>query len=141
MTNDTTSTTPSKRKIKFRCFNMGTRKMIDLYKTTPLAVDPALNCDGLFIPFREGYEIMQFTGLHDRNEVEIYDDDIVERHVYLENGQRHFDYICQVKWNGWCYGLCDADGNQKWGLSPSTARECTVIGNICSNPELLNHSL
>ena len=73
---------------------------------------------------------MQFTGLKDKNGKEIFDGDKVKRRVANFIGENSYaDFICEVRWNGWCYGLCIHD-KQVWGLDPITAREVEVIGNI-----------
>jgi len=43
------------------------------------------------------------------------------------------DYNCDIKWNGWCYGLC-VGGKQLWGLDPIVGREVEIIGNIHIKP-------
>lgn len=75
------------------------------------------------------WDVMQFTGLHDKNGVEIFDSDRLKRRVWLVEGKDYVDYNCDVIWNGWCYGLYVAD-KQLWGLDPITAKECEIIGNI-----------
>jgi len=71
----------------------------------------------------------QFTGLQDKNEVEVWEGDRVKKRVHLVEGKDYIDYICDVKWNGWCYCLFIAD-KQMWGLDPITVRSFEVIGNI-----------
>lgn len=71
---------------------------------------------------------MQYTGLHDRNGVEIYEGDIV-RLIRESASLQLTEIIKEVKW-------------QKIGWAAYIAwKNIEVIGNIYSNPELLesNH--
>jgi hypothetical protein len=73
----------------------------------------------------------QWTGMVDKNEKEIWEGDRVKRRVWLVEGRDYMDYNLTVKRNEWCFALFIHD-KQVWGLNPSTARECEVIGSIHS---------
>lgn len=121
------------REIKFRCFNEGTGKMIDLYKITPLALDANLNSDGLFIPFKEGYKLMQFTGLHDKNGKDIYEGDIVRPNPM------HITCDCQVIFKEGAFMLKTIVHSQAHFLRKEVWNACEVLGNQYESPELINN--
>lgn len=76
-----------------------------------------------------------WTGVVSKDGSDIYNNDRVRRRIWLpdESSKDYMDYNCDIKWNGWCYGLCVAD-KQLWGLDPIAGREVEIIGNIHQPP-------
>lgn len=126
------------REIKFRSWDKKGKKMIiqnSLMSYSEFMIDPL----GAIIYYREpgvvkndSWVLLQFTGLLDKNDVEIYDKDIVsvvdDDKFYIKDGNY------PVEWN---------EGMAGWGVTWEHGRialavlELEVIGNIYENKELL----
>ena len=126
--------------IKFRAWNKEDKIMVDLQKITPLALNDMMNTQlnlqgrsGLFIPFFKELELMQYTGLHDKNNKEIYEGDIVKctvtensaDYLQIEAGDKHSVLRIILIPDLYQEGLSD-DGE--------------IIGNIYENPELIKET-
>ena len=75
------------------------------------------------------FKVLQFTGLQDKNDKEIYEGDILR----LQYGIRLNDYYI-VKYIGGCF-IC-VDNENRLSLLEENVDFCIVIGNIYENPEL-----
>ena len=108
------------REIKFRAWIKNHKQMIFL---------TAVAFGDLIDNHKKGFEIMQFTGLKDKNRKEIYEGDIVE----LERAKY------QVYWHQhiakWELERLNIKGFSNIGLI--NWNNCEVIGNKFENPELL----
>lgn len=75
------------------------------------------------------FELMQFTGLTDKNGKEIYENDVVKLPVRYRGDNRFTESAGEVIWavdSWWVNNMAEA-----------TWAELEVIGNIWENPELL----
>ena len=93
-------------------------------------------------------ELMQYTGLKDKNGVDIYENDLLKCtcKIYTNFGStetgEYDETIKQVIWkdDGWGTRVISSNltgkGAEKSGLV-TTAKYAEVIGNIYENPELL----
>lgn len=117
------------KEIKFRAWDKELNRMCDVIQlgTKDIIVN-YIEEDEIsgYLPI-DRFEVLQYTGIKDKNGTEIYDKDIVE---YIEDGIYE---VYQHDSGAWMAG-----GNVIWeeinevGLNPYK-----VMGNIYDNPELL----
>ena len=116
------------REIKFRVWNKTTNKMID---------DPRVPMGSGLMPYSmlftfSNYEIMQYTGLKDKNGKEIYERDIVRLKMIGSE-----DLVCDVYFDNeltsaFCLRIIGGVG-----VAMYSSKRLEVIGNIYETPELL----
>lgn len=135
------------RPIKFRVYNKDTKEIITPSEVITLRFEEkgrwfANNQDGtLFCNFLNG-ELLQFTGLYDKNSKEIYEGDVVRN---TETASNYFDvveyeildFVGVIEWDneGCDYNIDDKKGTVR-GLGTGQ-QILEVIGNIYEHPELL----
>ena len=118
------------REIKFRIYNPRDNKIH--YDITGFEFDCNGNMTGIFIDgvffSKEEIELMQYTGLKDKNGKEIYEGDIIKSYYYIDtpNGEQERYHQKEIKFDEIS---CEYNINAFENLE--------VIGNIYENPELL----
>lgn len=130
------------REIKFRawdkkqkwmtevvCLNMGT--WIDIVLVQPKVEKATYN------QLTENVELMQYTGLTDKNGKEIYEGDIVE---FIGHKNRIITWTPDGRYSGWFASKVNPENNINDHLPVGENSEYNtieVLGNIYENPELL----
>lgn len=123
-----------KKEIKFRAWHKGYNdKQRPQMITSEKASDPLQ-----WLEQCQPVEIMQYTGLKDKNDVEIYEGDIVKQ---IPTMSYRYGDIGEVKWGESQGGFIVEGGYSKRldysELTCDVAIDCEVIGNIYDNPDLL----
>ena len=126
-------------KIKIRAWDLKRKKMI----SNPIIndIDSATSYIGLNTLFEkyseEGFEIMQYIGIKDKNDIEVYEGDIIEaKSAFSNDRSKH-----QVVWNakGCAFRLVDSNGISFGGdESVLNYDDWEVIGNIYDRTKKTN---
>lgn len=143
-----------KRDIKFRAWDTKTHEMLDdVIIDDNCVVELYHNDDGEFITERYEFNcnvhIMQFTGLYDLNENEIYEGDITksESELYTHFGKvptgEYDETFREIIWFKDAWGTKVLKSKTMTPLFESSglvihSKYCKVVGNIYGNPELIN---
>lgn len=123
------------RQIKFRAWNRLTEQMVT-DQPVMIDTDGSIEVGGYSTIDDEGGSIvvMQYTGLTDKNGVEIYEDDILQDTHNDPYGGAHV-MLDAVIFNSDPAGFTFGD---RWSpLNTVDLKRMEVIGNIYENPELL----
>ena len=129
------------RTIKFRAWDKKARQMARVMSLTQMEQTPLtlikygteLDEKAWAIP-SEQLEVMQFTGLLDKNGKEIYEGDIV-RHTFISGDQE----VGRIVWNEGSarFVWYARDAGDGYGMQRKDDGDREVLGNIHENPELL----
>lgn len=120
-----------KREIKFRVWNDIKGKFI-----SPLLMDTS-NANLYYYDMAGcGGVIQQYTGLTDKNGVEIYEGDVIR--FYDEEDGRLYNLYCKYTLeNAWFSFLESFENDYDGYYWMEVMDKCEVIGNIHENPELM----
>lgn len=137
------------REIKFRVWDKKEKQWLKYKKIhigwqIPIDKDP-IKIDGYFFVSKDGevcsdleyciqnknFELMQYTGLKDKNDKEIYEGDIV---VGKDGHYRPFKGAVEFKSEWGRMVVIDEDLTLTFGI----AKKCEILGNLYENPELLD---
>ena len=136
------------REIKFRAWDSQAKRMLEVVTLSFMKMTGSLthvttwdyrDIDELTkINFPDKINLMQYTGLKDKNGKEIYVGDIVK--IFTVTGGKFQDErrLEEIHWwnSGFCRGIKDVQGLPLWWLDKDT-QKFEVVGNIYENPELL----
>ena len=121
------------REIKFRAWDEKGKRMldsdiVDTWDVEYLRPDP-----------KEPHIVMQYTGLKDKNDKDIYEGDIL---LVDDNGS-----LAPVHWDEQTFGFNIRYVKKPWKnlweaftFNSQVKEDCGIVGNIYENPELLNET-
>lgn len=132
------------RPIKFRVWDKLRKEMMDVYEISFDSEQVAGYISSekktrRLNPLDDDFELMQFTGLTDKNGKEIYEGDIVELKGKdkMSREVKTHSRIYVIEWSDTLTGFEPIKDDYIGPWSREWASDYEVIGNIYENPELL----
>ncbi|MFK5278056.1 YopX family protein [Lacticaseibacillus paracasei] len=124
-----------KREIKFRAWNKKDKVMVDVAAINfgPSGFWSLIeDADDAELQLADSYELMQYTGLKDKNGRKIYEGDIVDVGIEDQDGNPLFTLVCYEK-----YAAGYVINSEANGIWQRLTEDCEVIGNIFEDKQLL----
>ncbi|MFV5894483.1 MULTISPECIES: YopX family protein [Bacillus cereus group] len=116
------------RSIKFRVWNLMSKKMMDwgeIFDLPAWEIFPGT-------PEQRAFNVMQYTGLKDKNGKEIYEGDIL-------GFSGNVVALGIVKYNENFATFQACNGNSGWLFGNESGTNIEILGNIYENPELVKN--
>ena len=129
------------REIKFRVWDEKRKRMYLVNDIDGLLQNtwfcPKGSDDG---NWEDDVELMQYTGIKDDNDKEIYEGDILrfwDRDAVIADTDGEIGYVVFNKFNGWVVNKEKYDDEMSYYQILAFCENYEIIGNIYENPELL----
>lgn len=117
------------REIKFRAWDTKNDQMV---KYEDMLLYDHQEISSFVMPLRGSYELMQYTGLKDKNGVEIYEADIVNYYAYSDGKNHSRRFVIE-----WHETTRTTGFNISRGHNLNQLERIEVVGNTYENGNLL----